>query len=370
MDALVSILLSAAAATGVTVGLAALLLVAERVLISYGQCAVDINDGAKRLDVKGGQTLLSTLKSEGIFIPSACGGRGTCAYCKVKVLDGGGPIVPTELPLLSPEEVRDNVRISCQIKVRNDMRLAIPEELFSIREFIGTLERVRDLTHDIKELTIRLVDPEIIEFRPGQYIQIEAPAYGDNPEPVYRAYSISSSPSMRDRIELVVRRVPNGICTTWVFDRLREGDPIRLNGPYGEFRLSDDASKKMIWIAGGSGMAPFWSMIRHMQEQGIERDCTYFFGAVTPRDLFYVEELARLSEELPWFRFVPALSGKDLPDWEGEKGLITEVVDRHIQDGSDKEAYLCGSSGMIDASIKVLRAKGIPEDRIYYDKFN
>jgi len=349
--------------------LAALLVAAERYLVDYGPCAIDINQGARRLEVAGGKPLLATLMSQGIFIPSACGGRGTCAYCKVTIMEGGGPVAPTELTLLGEAERQANVRISCQVKVRNDLAIEIPDELFRVRQFTGVVERIRDLTHDIKELRIRLVEPAAIEFTPGQYVQLEAPAYGDNPEPVYRAYSIASPPSEAAHIELIIRLAPGGICTTWVFTRLKEGDPVRFNGPYGEFRLSE-GDAEMIWIAGGSGMAPFWSIARDMRERNVRRKCTYFFGAVKERDLFLVDELRQLEKELPEFRFVPALSGAAESDgWPGEKGLITEVVGRHLADGAGKEGYLCGSAGMIDASVKVLRAKGIPDERIYYDKF-
>jgi len=152
-------------------------------------------------------------------------------------------------------------------------------------------------------------------------------------------------------------------------EHLSEGDEVTFIGPYGQFRLSDgDAG--MIWIAGGSGMAPFWSIIRHMNDRGIARHCTYYFGAVARRDLFLVDELNELAEQLDWFNFVPALSQPaEGDDWDGETGLITEVVDRNVSGGECKEAYLCGSGGMIDAAIKVLHEKDFPDERIYYDKF-
>jgi len=361
--------LLAALVSGATSGiLAVLLVVAERYLADYGTCVVDINGGSKRLEVQGGKTLLATLMQEGIFIPSACGGRGTCAYCKVKVREGGPPVAPTETALLAAADLAASVRLSCQVKVRNGLAIEIPESLFLVKQFTGVVERIRDLTHDIKGLRIRLVDPPAIEFTPGQYVQLETPVYGDNPEPVYRAYSIASPPSDREHVELIVRLAPGGICTTWVFTLLKEGDTIRFNGPHGEFRLSD-TDAEMVWIAGGSGMAPFWSIARHMREKGIQRKATYFFGAVKPRDLFLVDELRQLEKELPSFRFVPALSGAEGDGWDGEKGLITDVVGRHVEGGAAKEGYLCGSGGMIDASVKVLVAKGVPQERIYYDKF-
>jgi len=369
MDAVITVLLAAAAASGLTTVLAALLLLAERVLVNYGTCTIDINRGDKQLEVTGGESLLATLMGEGIFVPSACGGRGTCAYCKLTVLDGGQTLTPTEEPLLTPEEIADDVRISCQVKVRSDIAVLIPEELFRVKQYRGRVERIRDLTHDIKELRIALVEPEEIQFTPGQYIQLMAPAYGSNPEPVYRAYSMSNPPSDNRAVETIIRLVPGGICTTWVFTTLAEGDEVFFTGPYGDFSLSD-SDAEMIWIAGGSGMAPFWSIVRHMKEQGIRRKCTYFFGAVHRPDLFLLDEMRRLEEELDWFTFVPALSGQGESADDGcRTGLITEVVDRDLETGSQAEAYLCGSPGMIDAAVKVLRAKGITEDRTFYDKF-
>ncbi len=363
------ILIAVGFVCGVSIVLAALLLLAERYLANYGVCAIDINDGDRTLEVEGGGTLLATLMSEGIFIPSACGGKGTCAFCKVRILDGGGPVAPTEEPLLSDDEIADDVRISCQVKVRNDLKIRIPEELFNIRQFTGRVERIRDLTHDIKEVRVQLVEPGEIRFTPGQYVQLMAPAYDDNPEPVYRAYSISNPPSDSDHVEMIIRLVPGGICTTWVFEHLSEGDEVTLTGPYGEFHLNE-SDREMAWIAGGSGMAPFWSILRHMRENDIRRKTIYFFGAVQKRDLFFVDELTELADQLDWFTFVPALSGPAESDgWEGETGLITEVVGRHVGDGSEMEGYLCGSPGMIDAAVAVLNEKGITEEHIFYDKF-
>ena len=152
---------------------------------------------------------------------------------------------------------------------------------------------------------------------------------------------------------------------------LKEGDEVTFTGPFGEFRLSDAADREMVWIAGGSGMAPFWSLIRHMKQNNIRRKCTYFFGAVQKEDMFYLDELRELEGELDWFRFLPALSAPaDGDDWQGETGLITEVVDRNVAgDGDRMEAYLCGSGGMIDAAIKVLKTKDIADEQTYYDKF-
>jgi len=361
-------LTAVAVVSGIAGALAALLVLAERFIANYGECRITIN-GEKTLTVPGGRSLLESLAAEKVFIPSACGGRGTCSYCKVKILEGGGPLLPTELPLLSESDRAGEVRISCQVKVRNDLRIEIPEELFNVREYRGVVERIRDLTHDIKELRIRLVEPDAIRFTAGQYIQLRAPAYGEQREPVYRAYSISSPPSDGGAVELIIRLVPGGICTTWVFDHLKEGDEVVFNGPYGEFRLTD-SDAEMVWVAGGSGMAPFWSMVRQMAEHGSQRTCTYLFGALTKKDLFLVDELRELEDRLPGFRFAPALSKPEPGDeWDGETGLITEVADRAVEQGTGAEAYLCGSGGMIKAACAVLEQKGIGADRTFYDSF-
>jgi Na+-transporting NADH:ubiquinone oxidoreductase subunit F len=188
-------------------------------------------------------------------------------------------------------------------------------------------------------------------------------------EPVYRAYSISSPPSSRNEIELEIRLVPNGICTTYVHRHLKKGDAVTINGPYGEF-FRRDGESEMICIAGGSGMAPIKSLLNDMLDKGIKRPARYFFGARSRRDLFLMDEMKALEKKLPTFQFIPALSAPMPEDqWSGETGLITDVVARHVPDASGKEAYLCGSPLMIDACIKVLKAKGMAEDRIYFDKF-
>ncbi len=348
--------------------LAGLLLLAERRLLNFGPCTIDINDGKKVLQVNGGNNLLAALAENDIFIPSACGGRGTCAYCKLKVLDGGGTAGPIETPYLTQEEIKDQVRLSCQVRLRNDVRIRIPNHLFDIQRFRGRVEHKRSLTHDTVELRIALEKPSQIAFQAGQYIQLESEPYRGR-EAVMRAYSISSPPSQKHAVETVIRLVPDGICTTWVFDVLKENDPVTFSGPYGDFYLSD-TDRPCLFIAGGSGMAPIISMLRDMREKDNCRRVVFFFGALTRSDLFYVDELRQLEKERQWFRFVPALSNEP-PDsgWEGERGLITEVIARCLPDTAEYEAYLCGSPGMIDASVKVLTARGIAESRIFYDKF-
>jgi len=261
------------------------------------------------------------------------------------------------------------VRLSCQMKVKKELQIGIPEELFSVRQFDAVATSIRDLTYDIKEVRLKLIEPKEIEFTAGQFIQFEVPPYELTNEPIYRAYSVSSDPVSKREIELEIRYVPNGICTTYVHRHLKVGDRVTINGPYGEFHLRD-TSRDIIFIAGGSGMAPVKSILHDMVRTRSPRKATYFFGAKAVRDLFLVDEMKALETKLPSFRFIPALSSPAPDDkWGGERGLITEVVDRHIGDARNMEAYLCGSPLMIDACIVVLRKKGTPDSQIFYDKF-
>jgi len=353
----------------ISVGLAVIIMVAEFFLNNYGECEININNGDKVLKVAGGSSLLSTLSGQKIFIPSACGGKATCGMCKVQVLEGGGSVLPTEAPYLSPKELEQQYRLSCQVKIKTNIKILVPEELFSVREFQTTLTKLDQLTHDIKGLRLKLRDEDRIAFKAGQYVQFYTKPYGKVKETVYRAYSIASPPSEDGYVDLIVRQVPDGICTTYVHTALKEGDEVKISGPYGEFYLRGDC-KELVMIAGGSGLAPIRSLILDILEKKLDLKMTFFFGAVTKRDLYNLEELGELAANHPNFRFVPALS-KPTPEdnWTGEVGLITEVVDRFIPDGLDKEAYLCGSPGMINACLNVLSKKGIPENKIFYDKF-
>lgn len=366
---LTTLLISIAVISLISVFLALLMVIADATIGNYGVVTINVNNGTRELEVLGGQPLLRALQQEGIFIPSACGGRGSCGLCKVKVVEGGGDYLPTELPFINEEERQQLIRLSCQVKVKNDVAIEIPEELFYVKEFTTTVERIRDLTHDIKEVTLRLIDPDQITIKAGQYIQFVVPEYEDLDEEVYRAYSVASNPGDATHVELEIRLVPGGICTTYVHEHLKEGDEVTINGPYGDFYLRD-SDAPIIFIAGGSGMAPIKSILLDMAKQQNGRRAQYFFGARSHRDLFLLEEMKGLEQSIPDFTFVPALSEPlEEDNWEGEVGLITDVVRRSVQNGAASEAYLCGSPGMIDACIKVLTELGVSEDRIFYDKF-
>lgn len=358
--------LSLAAIAG---GLAVIISIAEYFLNNYGDCQIDINEGKRVMTVKGGSSLLSTLAGQKIFIPSACGGKATCGLCKLAVLDGAGPVLPTEQPYLTADEIKRNVRLSCQVKIKRNLKILIPEELFNIREYNTTVTDIQQLTHDIKYVRLQLQPSDRISFKAGQYVQFYTAPYGKVKETVFRAYSMASVPSDDQAVELIVRLVPQGICTTYVHTALKVGDPVKLSGPYGDFYVRGKTSQ-MVLIAGGSGLAPIRSIILDTLERGLDKQMTLYFGAVTRRDLYYVDFFSELAAKHDNFRFVPVLSApKPEDNWEGEVGLITETVDHQVPDATDREAYLCGSPGMINACLKVLSGKGFTEDQIFYDKF-
>lgn len=236
-------------------------------------------------------------------------------------------------------------------------------------QFTTRVTSLRNLTYDIKEIRLKLLEPGTIDFTAGQFIRFEIPAYGTVGKPTVRTYSIASSPAEKDAIELEIRYVPNGVCTTYVHHHLKVGDPITIQGPYGKFGLHDGTGEA-IFIAGGSGMAPIKSLLLDMKERKIRRRVRYFFGAKSRRDLFLLEEMRALESALPDFRFIPALSEPEPGDaWDGETGLITDVVDRHVQPDQPYQAYLCGSPAMVDACVVVLKAKGVTDDKIFCDRF-
>jgi Na+-transporting NADH:ubiquinone oxidoreductase subunit F len=352
---------------GILVGLAAALTIAEKLLVNYGVCKIDINSGDRELEVDGGQSLLSALNESKVFIPSACGGRGSCGYCKVTVLEGGGPVLPTETPFLTRAEVRSGVRLACQVKVRNDLRIKIPEDFLNVKQFAATVSDTKILTHDMVEATFALVDPPQIEQRAGQYIQLTAPS----PEgPVSRAYSISSPPSDANHVQVVVRLVPDGIGSTYVHD-LEVGDEVSFTGPYGEFRLNEDPSVEVICVGGGSGMAPLKNVVLTVLERWPERKCWLFFGCRGESDVFYLDEFEALAGKHPSFRVIYALSEpEEGTSWKGDTGFIHLSLDKHLE-GSDsnRQAFLCGPPPMIEAVMRVLETKGVTDENIFYDKF-
>lgn len=365
-----SIVVTTVSVSAIATLLAVFVVFADRFLNDYGECTIDVNDGTRVLQVNGGSSLLNTLASQRIFVSSACGGKATCGLCKVQLLEDVGPVLPTEEPFLTQEEIEDGVRLSCQIKVKKDLRLYIPEELFNVKQYKAVIQRITQMTHDIKEFSFSLNGPEPLSFKAGQYVQIDSKPYDSVQEEVTRAYSIASVPSNQESVDLIIRLVPGGVCTTFMHDHVKEGDTVTLRGPFGDFYLREGADE-LVLIAGGSGLAPIKAMVFDILEKGLNKNMTFFFGAVTKKDLYYVELFSDLAAKHDNFSFIPALSNPDAEDnWDGETGLITEVVERYVRSPDNTQAYLCGSPGMINACIEVLGRIGIQEDAIFFDKFS
>ncbi|MFP4380320.1 MAG: NADH:ubiquinone reductase (Na(+)-transporting) subunit F [Candidatus Sumerlaeia bacterium] len=355
--------------TAVVVGLSMLLNLAASKLQDYGTCQIDINDGEETLSVEGGATLLSVLTANKIFIPSACGGQGTCSYCKLRVLDGGGPILPTETPFMTRQELRDQVRLSCQVKVKQDLKIRIPEDYLKVQEYKAEVVHVKQLTVDIYECRFKLIEPETIDFRQSQYIQMKAP----NPkggEPIFRAYSMSNAESDDHALELIVRHIPNGICSTYLTQTIQPGDIVEFNGPFGEFTITEDPSVEIICVGGGSGMAPMKSIILSQLEKEPERPIQLFFGCRAVKDIFYMDMFEKLKEKHPNFDFVYALSALDEGDeWDGPTGFIHLHIDKRLDEGAKRQTFLCGPPMMVEAATNVLRTKGVKKRDIMYDDF-
>ncbi|MDD2227828.1 MAG: FAD-binding oxidoreductase [Candidatus Cloacimonetes bacterium] len=353
----------------ISVSLATIMVIAQKWLSNYGDCKIDIN-GKREVTVTGGNSLLSSLSDKQIFLPSACGGRGTCGACKCKVISGGGPLLPTEKPVLTAEEIAaGDIRLSCQVKVKSDIKIEIPSSIFNIRRFQAVIEEVIDYTYDIKGITFKLDKDDKIDFKAGQYVQLDTAPYAKVKQNVSRAYSISSKPEINDALQLIIRYVPEGICTTWVHQFLKVGDRVSLTGPYGDFCLRDTEAD-IIFVAGGSGKAPIKSMLEHLQVVGTNRKMTYFFGARTPKDLYLTNEMKAMEQEFPDFKYEPILSAAEPEDkWTGKTGFVMPYFAEAIRDPKNTEAYLCGSPGMISAVTKSLIENGIPKDKIYYDSF-
>jgi len=352
---------------GLLVGLSILLTIAERVLLNYGICELDINAGGRTAEVEGGQTLLTALIGEEIYIPSACGGKGTCGYCKVTVLSGGGTVLPTETPYLSRKEVRAGMRLACQVKIRENIQMKIPEELLNVKLFDATVQSTIDCTYDIKEIRLKLNEPTEIKQRPGQYVQIQAPSPKG---PEFRAYSISSADYETDIVELGVRLIPGGLASTYLHN-LQVGDNVLFTGPYGEFRLNEDPEVEVICVGGGAGMAPMKNIIYSLYNRQPDRTCWLFFGCRTTKDIFYLKEYEKLAEKHPNFHVVYALSDPLGPDeqWDGETGFIHLSVDKYLAGDVKRQAFLCGPPPMIEAVMAVLEEKGLSEKDIFYDEF-
>jgi len=347
---------------GVLIAVTLLVIIAERWLGGGGERKITVNNDTL-ITVTGDDTALNALTNNKIFLPSSCGGKATCGTCKFRLIDYTEPPKPTEIPFLSKEEIAEGIRLSCQTKVTQDLSIEIPPALLNVKPFWSKVVEIEDLTHDIKRIKFEMTKE--FPFKPGQYLQIEVPGIETT-----RAYSIASDSKDLYHPEVIIRLVPGGVATKFVHKAMEVGDKIKITGPFGDFFLQEHSTRPIIMIAGGSGMAPIRSIIYKLMDQGFPRKATYFFGARTKKDLYYTEYFLDIANKFPNFKYVPALS-TPLPEdnWDLDIGLITDVVRRHTDDLSGHEAYLCGSPGMIDACIKVLKEKGMPEEYIYFDKF-
>jgi len=383
-------------------------------LTPKGKVKIVLNDGVKTLEVDGGNTLLQTLVNAGIFIPSACGGKGTCHACKVRVLEGGGNILPTELPAFKRKEILNNWRLSCQVKVKENLKIEVPDEVLTIKEYICTVKSNRNVATFIKELVLELPPGEKLNFKPGGYIQIYIPPYqidyskdiyveeeyrdewdkynmwslkARNDKEIFRAYSMANHPAEGSIVMLNVRiatppldkqknafaNVPPGIASSYIFS-LKPGDKVKISGPYGEFFIKD-TNREMIYIGGGAGMAPLRSHIFHLfHTLKTKRKVTYFYGGRSKRELFYVDDFRAIEREFPNFKFIIALDSPKPEDrWDGPVGYIHQVAyELYLKDHpapEDCEYYLCGPPPMIDAVVRMLDSLGVPPENIAYDKF-
>ncbi len=355
--------------SGMVAFLALLLELADRFLADYGERRVLVNE-EKDLTVQGGRSLLFTLADEGIYLPSACGGKGTCAYCKVQVMEGGGQVLPTETPYLDLNELTQHVRLACQLKVKEDMKIQVPDELFAVKEFQARVEQITRITPDINFVDFRILSPEEgIDFRAGQYIQLEVPKYELTTEPEFRAYSIASPPSEHHHLGLLITRVPEGAVSTYIHEYLKEGDELALRGPFGEFCLRD-SERELLMIATGSGLAPIRSMLSQLKELGSNKKVTFFFGDRREEDLLCYEEMLEFERTMDNFTYVPTLSRtKDEDSWVGEKGRVTDLIAKYIPDNPPIDAYICGVPAMVHSCQELLMKKGLPPERICFDKF-
>ena len=400
------IFLSVVVFSGIILILVAALSFVESKIAAKGEVFININDGEKSLAVSSGKSLLSTLASNEIYLPSACGGKGTCGECKCRVLEGGGQVLSTETGLLSRKEQKSGFRLGCQCRVRQDMKLDIPPEILDIKKYECTLRSNHNAATFIKELVLEL--PEPMDFKPGGYIQIDIPPYqlkysdfdieeqyredwskyklwdltSDNEEDVFRAYSMANHPAEKGLIILNVRiatpppgkmNVPPGVASSYIFS-LKPGDKVTLSGPFGEFFIKD-TQREMVYIGGGAGMAPLRSHLFHLFcTLRTGRRVSFWYGARSKREIFYEEEFRAIEREFTNFSFHIALSdplGHD--HWQGRTGFVHQVLyDDYLKNHDEPEEieyYMCGPPLMTAAVSAMLDSLGVPQDMIAFDDF-
>lgn len=407
-----TVLISVAVFLLVMILLVAVLLYAKQKLTPQGDVTLKIND--REMVVSPGSSLLTTLSANNVFLPSACGGGGTCGLCKCRVLEGGGSIMPTETGFFTRREQQDHWRLGCQVKVRENMTIKVPEAILGIRKWECTVVSNKNVATFIKEFVVKLPEGEDLVFRSGDYIQIDIPPYEidygkdidveteykadwdkfgmwnlkvKNREATYRAYSMANYPAEKNLIILNIRiatppwdnakkqfmNVPPGISSSYLFS-LKPGDKVTISGPYGEFHIKE-STNEMVYIGGGAGMAPLRSHIFHLlKTEKSDRKISYWYGARSRREIFYEDEFRELERKFPNFRFNIALS-EPLPEdnWNGYNGFIHKVLydnylSRH-EEPEEVEYYLCGPPAMNAAVLNLLDNLGVPEENIAYDDF-
>jgi Na+-transporting NADH:ubiquinone oxidoreductase subunit F len=332
--------------------------------------SIDINSGELVLQANLGETLLQALKRQNFYLPTACGGQGKCGFCRLRIC---GELLATpseaERKLLKPEELSSGLRLACQTRVEDDLCIEIPRSYYSVGEYRVKITQKLPLTRDILLVRCQAVEPRLIRVEAGCWMQWVIPPTDGADQPCLRSFSLASDPKDQRNLDFIIRRNPCGQGTAWIFEKAQIGEILTLRGPNGDFHLQPN-DREAIFVAGGSGLSAIRSILLDMCTRKVQRKARLFFGAVSRRDLYLLEELESLQQKLPDFKFIPALSAP-LPgdNWTGETGLITEVVGRHYTDCRDKEAYLCGSPGMLEACRKVLQERGMPEENIHFDKF-
>ena len=399
------------------------LLVAKKYLSPSGNVSIEIN-GDKTLSVGQGGSLMSTLNANGIFFPSACGGKASCGQCKVQVLEGGGEILDSERSHFTRKQIKDHWRLGCQCKVKGDLKIKVPESVMGVKEWECTVISNTNVSSFIKEFKVALPAGEHMDFIPGSYAQIKIPAYdcidydkdfdkeaigkdyigtwekfnlfslkAHNPEPTVRAYSMANYPAEGDIITLTVRiastpflprpqvgfqDVPTGIGSSYIFS-LKPGDKVLMSGPYGDFHPNFTSGKEMIWIGGGAGMAPLRAQIMHMTKtlHTTDREMHFFYGARALVEAFFLEDFWALEKEFPNFHFHLSLDRKDpVADEQGVKyyeGFAVNCIrDSYLKDHEapeDCEYYLCGPPMLIKTVTDYLDSLGVEQDAIMYDNF-
>ena len=406
----------------ITLLLVIILLIAKKCLVNSGAVNININND-KNVEAESGKSLLSTLADQNIFLPSACGGKGSCGQCKVRVLEGGGEILPTEAVHFTRREIREGWRLGCQLKVKDDLKIDVPASVLDVKEWECEVISNRNVATFIKEFIVKLPEGEHMNFLPGSYAQIKIPPFMmdyatdidreligkeylpawekfglfglhcKNDDTTIRAYSMANYPAEGDRIMLTVRiatppfkpkpavgfmDVNPGIASSYIFT-LKPGDNVMMSGPYGDFHVNTESKAEMMWIGGGAGMAPLRSQIMYMTKtlRCTDRVMNYFYGARALNEVFYLDDFLALEKEFPNFKFHLAL---DRPDPVADEigvaytpGFVHQVIyDTYLKDHpnpEDIEYYMCGPGPMSNAVNGMLDSLGVEPSSIHYDNF-